>query len=140
MRFGLALFLLTVTLAACQRRDVSSMSPTDAKLREKLLGTWTWGGEPEGSAGVNTLAPDGKFVSSSTNRWSSGSREFAYEGTWQVKDGILHLTYTKTSEPKDMPVGRIERYKIIRIDAEELADCQMLDGSLGATNSLKRKK
>jgi len=99
----------------------------------------TWGGQ-EPSEGVTTLAPDGKFVSNSTNRWSSGSREFAYEGTWQVKDGILNLTYTKTSESKVMPVGRIEHCKIIRLNEDELANCQVLDGTLGTTNYLKRRK
>ena len=117
------------------------MSSTDGKLGEKLLGTWTWGGEkPTGSGGVTILTPDGKFVSGSTNRWRSGSREFAYEGTWHVKDGILNFTYAKTSEPIAMPAGRIEHYNIIRLDEDELAICEVLDGSLGTTNSLKRKK
>ena len=74
-------------------------------------------------------------MSKSTNRWTGGSKEFSYEGTWDVKDGVLTLTYVKTSEPKSMPVGKLERWPIIRADDRELA---VLDSSENRTNILLR--
>lgn len=81
------------------------------------------------------LGAEGKFVSRSTNRWAGGSKEFSYEGTWELKDGILTFTYLKTSERKDMPAGKSERLEIIRVDDTQLV---VLDWSENRTNILWR--
>ena len=94
-----------------------------------------WAVGSQGGGGATTLAADGTFVSKSTNRWTGGSKQFSYEGTWEIKDGVLAFTNVKTSEPKFMPVGKLDRLQIIRADDRELA---FLDSSENRTNILKR--
>jgi len=88
------------------------------------------------SRGFTTFAANGNFVHKSTNPWANGSKEFSYEGTCQLQHEILIFTYTKTSEPKYMPVGKVERCQIIRAEEEELA---LWSGkSENSTNILRR--
>ena len=120
-----------VLVNACHRP-----ASNDRTLGAELVGTWRWAAGTQGGGGATVLGADGKFVSKSTNRWASGSKEFSYEGRWDVKDGILTFSYLKTSEPKYMPVGKSDRMEIIRVDERELA---LLDFSENRTNILWRR-
>jgi hypothetical protein len=130
MRFVPFAIVLGMVVTACHRPASS-----DDALRQKLVGTWVWSIGTEGGVGATTLAPDGSFVSKSMNRWPGGSKEFSYEGRWEIKDGLLTFTYLKTSEPEAMPVGKLEHLEIIRADNRELA---LLDSSENRTNILRR--
>jgi hypothetical protein len=124
VKLVLSILTFCMLLVACRRS-----SPTDSALRQKIVGTW------QISYGVTILAANGNFVCKATNRWSTGSKEFSYEGTWQLQDGILIFTYTKTSEPKYMPVGKVERCQVIRAEEQELA---LFFPSENETNILRR--
>lgn len=123
--------LLSVVLTACNQ-SVSG----DNDLHRKLVGTWVWAIGAQGGGGVTTLAADGSFISKSTNRWTGGSKEFRYEGKWKAGEGVLTLTCLKTSEPEHIPVGKLDRFKIVRADNRELA---ILDSSENRTNILQRR-
>ena len=61
-----------------------------------------------------SLSSDGSF--------SSGSPSVSYQGTWLTKDGELVTTVTNaTGTKKHVPVGSIDRSRIVRVDAGQLA-------------------
>ena len=116
VKLVLSILTFCMLLVACRRS-----SPADSALHQKIVGTWAWTPvEAQTSGGVTTFAANGNFVFKGTNRWATGAKEFSYEGTWQIQDGILIFTLTKTSEPKYMPVGKVDRCKIIRADDRDL--------------------
>jgi hypothetical protein len=117
-------------LIACRRS-----SSGDSALRQKIVGTWGWTPEGRTSGGVTTFSANGNFVSKSTNRWATGSKEFSYEGTWRIQDGILISAYTKTSEPKYMPIGKVDRCQVIRAEDRDLV---VFVPSENSTNILHR--
>ncbi len=110
------LIIIAVLLTACHRKDADTSA--DAQIRARLVGTWTinWGQSTNFAVrGVLALSPDGTSSCRLTNRWKSGQREFAYEATWQIKTGALVFTYTKTSQPQEVPVGTTESVRILRL-------------------------
>src|SRR5882724_12090062 len=115
VKLVLSILTLCMLLVACRRS-----SPADSALRQKIVGTWEMPRKDGASVGFTTFAANGNFVHKSTNRWATGSKEFSYEGTWQLQDGILIFTYKKTSEPKYMPVGKVERCQVIRAEDRDL--------------------
>jgi hypothetical protein len=142
MKWVLRILTLSICLTACGRRQETQLSTAEKALRQQLLGTWISGVEKPGigwSGGVLTMRQDSTFVSRYTNRWANGSKEFAYEGTWTVKDRAVLFTYTKTSELKVVPAGTTDHCQIVRLDDQEFA---WQDLSRGITNIwvLRRKK
>jgi hypothetical protein len=124
LKRGLWTLVLSLALSSCGKHHEEQLSASDTALREKLVGTWTFGEEKPGiglSGGVTTFLPEGTFTSRSTNRWDGGSRQFAYEGTWTVKEGVVIVRHTKSSQPKDVPVGSGGRLQIVRLDGREVA-------------------
>ena len=101
MRFTHTFILLVLLASGCHRRD--------AKLGQQIVGTWT----NEGLWSMS-LSSDGSF--------SSGSPSVSYQGTWLTKDGELVTTVTNaTGTKKHVPVGSIDRSRIVRVDAGQLA-------------------
>lgn len=138
---GLGFLALALLVAACGCRDKARLSPADQALHDKIVGTWVLGNPgPSRSGGETTLMPDGTFICRATNRWANGSREFAYNGTWSVRSGSLLFTYTKTSEPTNVPMGSVDLSRILRLDEQNLILIWKPDQADAQTNVLRRRK
>lgn len=115
MRFVLLLPLIFI-LTGCGRRE--------ATLQRKLVGTW----ELTNKSGVITMSADGSFLSQFTGR----TQVWVYEGTWQIRDGVIVVT---TKKSNSVPRSDVNLCRIIRADGHEL----IYDLS-GQTISLSRKQ
>ena|ERR1017187_3622344 len=104
VRFTATFLLLSLLLTACGRRD--------AKFARQIAGTWT-----NESSVTMTFTPDGNF----STLWLSPRRTNIFEGTWQIRDGIVIFTTTNASgtEPH-APVSDVGRAKIIHVDDHQL--------------------
>jgi len=91
-------------------------SKNDTILRQNITGTWTYSTNSTECRIV--INPSGVFSTVATNM--NVPKEFIYEGKWKVLDNFMIVTLTKTSQPKFEPVGRIERFQIIRLTKTEL--------------------
>jgi major membrane immunogen (membrane-anchored lipoprotein) len=100
---------LSLLLTACGRHD--------AQLRKQITGTWA--DDRPGSLGTMTLASDGSFSS----RWRTPNHTNTWEGTWQISDGVLIMTNTKSN---DVPITTIshDKNKIIRVD-DHVLTCEI---------------
>ena len=114
MKFALLLAAL-VAIVGCGQRD--------SALRQKITGTW---GLTNG-LGVITIAADGSLLF----RFTGSTQSWTYEGTWQLKDGQIVITTTKSNS---IPCSDVMLARIIRADGHEL----VYDLS-GQTISLSRK-
>jgi hypothetical protein len=122
---GFFIVLLIVGILSWQHFKYPS---SDERIRHQLPGTWING--PQDSKDSVNIDSDGNFVIKET----FGTNEVASEGTWQVKDGFLIATTTKSSS-KDERVGIVTKDKIIRVNDQEL-----VFSSQGTTITWKRKK
>ncbi len=88
-------------------------------------------------SGAMTLVSNGRFQSKWAMTFSNITREWTYEGTWAVTNGVLISMITK-SESKDTtnsePVGYVDQWKIIQVDDSHLV---LANGS--ETNLFERK-
>jgi hypothetical protein len=102
-------------------------------LHKDIVGTWAY--STNSTQCTIVIDPDGTFSTIATN--VDIPKEFMYEGKWEVLDNFLITTLTKTSQPKFEPVGRIDRYQIIRLTKTEMIYREEKEGQV---ISLKRKK
>ena len=110
MRFTLTFALLSLLLTGCSRRD--------AVLHKQLTGTWT-----QGDSGVLTVNSDGSFHSRWTKELTNTTKEWIYEGEWEVRDGFFITTVTKSEAQNTTnyePVGIVDRFTVIKVDATNL--------------------
>jgi hypothetical protein len=109
---------VSLLLIGCNHRD--------AELRQKITGTWIPSSNGTIYAAV-TVSSDGSFVSKFSVIRTNIPSELIYQGTWQVKDGVLITTITNVDglEPHD-PVGKIRNIKIIHMDEHEMT--YLIDG------------
>ena len=116
------LSLLAISIPSVLATTDPQKEASDAEIRQNVVGVWivdihsTNGGSIEGTV---TIASDSKFVSKATVTVGDKKQEMEYEGTWQAKDGYLIEMITKSSS-KVIPVGKVTRDKIIRVDDQEL--------------------
>jgi len=99
---------------------------SDAEITRKMVGTWLVDIDesPEFSEkGTETFASDGGYMVKTTIIVNGKQRKMQFEGTWQIKDGLL--IGTNFMHDKD---------KILRVDDDELVS--LVDGKL---STLKRK-
>ncbi len=94
---------------------------SDKEIRKNLLGTWV--GE-SASSGSFAIHQDGSYVADFTD--ASGKVATTHEGTFQVADGYLIISVTKSSQT-NQPVPHDFRYRIIRADAQTIV---MDDGEI----------
>jgi hypothetical protein len=103
---------------------VESQGPlSDTGIRQKIVGTWIVDSHsPSGSSmkGTVIILSDGSLVAKVTIIRKNSEEDFEYEGTWQVKDGFLIETVTR-SHSRLAVKGHVTRDKIIRLDTHELA-------------------
>ena len=139
-----ALHLLTIlSLHAVSLADVRSANepqktPSDAAIREKVVGTWIVDLQSHNGfsiKGTATIVSENKFISTVTVTTGDRREEMGYEGRWDVKDGFLIETITK-SDSRMAPVGMVTRDKVIRVNDQELVYLT----EEGKTVTRKRKK
>ncbi len=120
MKIAFQLLALGLLLAAC------STVPGDARIRQKLVGTW------KTSRGTTENRPDGSYVHKFTiNAPHRGTKDLTEEGTWQVKDGYIFVTVT--NEPWPNTDHSVLRLKVISVDAHALV---LRDDDKHMTNEL----
>jgi hypothetical protein len=122
---GLAVVISGLLLTACGRPD--------SQLQRKLVGTWM-----QGDSFEMTLAPDGNLHSKFTS--NTNDKEFDFVGTWIASNHFLIVTVTgengrNWASTNTEPVGSIEHFKIIKVDATHLTA-----GVNGYTNTYVRKR
>ena len=83
----------------------------DARTRQNLAGTWVV------DTGSFTVRPDFSYVGQFTN--STAGKIVTNEGTFQVRDGFLIDTMTKSSGAH-AHVPYITRLRIVRADAHQM--------------------
>jgi hypothetical protein len=91
----------------------------DAKLHNQVAGTWG----KFGDSSKMTLDSDGSFHTRFSLVESNNTKEWAQDGTWDVKDGFLIFTVTNSTArnaPIAVSIGQIDRCKIIFIDAHNM--------------------
>lgn len=115
MRF-MCLLPLILILSGCGRRETT--------LAQKIAGNW----ELTNKSGEITISADGGFLSQFTGR----TQVWVFEGTWQVSDGVIVLTTTKSNS---VPRRDVSLCRIIRADGHEL-----IYELNGQTISLSRKQ
>lgn len=54
-------------------------------------------------------------------REQNANTNISYECIWEVKDGFLIKTVTKTDNPKLIPLGLVTRDYVIRVDDKQYA-------------------
>lgn len=115
---------LAVSLSIVQCAKKVDHVMTDTEIHQKMVGIWiidsTWPGPvPAKVDGTMNLAVDGKFFGVAIFAIANDKRPVVCEGNWQVKEGVLIETVTKSSS-KIIRVGAISRDKIIRVNKHEL--------------------
>lgn len=101
-----------------QLTDVTNKPSSDADIRQRLPGTWLFDSPGHYFRSTLTIASNGGYVCQLTvsNRQSIRTNEL--EGTYQVKDGILIDTITKSSITNE-PVPLVFSNQIIRVNNSE---------------------
>jgi hypothetical protein len=115
VRLVVTFALLCLLLTGCDLRD--------ARLREKLVGTWVLGDSDVGRSGVMVIRSYGSMYSDFTHGSGPSAKEVVFQGTWIVKDGYFLLTATNIINPDSIkvePVGTTERAKIVKLDGTTL--------------------
>jgi len=109
---------------------LTSCGSRDNKISRQITGTWT----TDDGVDVWTLSADGGF----DERWSRPPRAFTFQGTWEVKNGMLIQTITKiasTNISHLAPIGTVNRSKIVEVSRTNLT--LTLEGQ---TNQLVRQR
>jgi hypothetical protein len=115
---------LSLLLTAC------STGPSDPKIQQKLIGTWTTDfPSPRVAKETVESKADGTYV---LTRSANPTNAITEEGTWQVKGGFFIATATKTPWPNDPATFEVWSNKVVGIDAHKM----VLLNSGEATNEL----
>lgn len=117
MRIGLMFAVVGLLLTACGR--------SDTKLSKEIFGTW-W----QGNSVKIIFQPSGSFT---MTMWEP-SHAKNYNGTWQIKDGVLAMELTNESAGDARgQIGEWGHFKIINVSAHNLSY-----SSSGQTNIMIR--
>ena len=93
-----------------EARSAEAAPPSDARIAELVVGTWTSERDPTRRYVVRA---DGTL--SSTGTLEKSRRTLTYEATWRIEDG--HFVETITQANLDiLAVGTVSRDKVISID------------------------
>ncbi len=115
-----ALIILSLVLTACRT------GPSDAKIREKLVGTWI--ADEDSSRTVEARA-DGSYVTRFTfNRTNA----IAAQGRWQVRNGFVFAMMTNATALWPGATFVLVSNKVVSIDDRKL----VFEGRGGGTNTL----
>lgn len=118
---ALTLFAITVVSAAGAEK-VAEKPPSDDEIRKKLVGIWVVDNkisETRSITGTSTFAADGRSSAAVSFNIDGKKETIQTEGKWEVKEGVLVETITKSSS-KIPPIGLVTRDRIIRVNDAEL--------------------
>jgi hypothetical protein len=112
---------------------VTNAFPSDTVVQQKMMGTW-WHSQPSFSPAsfhlfMITVASNGDTVSRSTFRVGDGNRTNTLEGRWEVRDGFLIETITKTSSPAGAPLPYSFTNRLLRVTERELVYRESAQGN-----------
>jgi hypothetical protein len=129
-----ALLASAFILAACNRHNSASTPSADARIQQKIVGSW--GMEISNVEGMLTLQPNGSF----SGYWSNTVRPKGWrsEGEWKIAEGaIVSKITSKTAWNFTLsgPTGAVDSVKILSLTDDELVT--EVDGQ---TNKWTRKK
>jgi hypothetical protein len=114
MKIYLLIFALGLALVGCDPQAVDT--------HPKLAGTWLED-RTLASGGhfkcILQVGPSGAITNLITITGPASEQSLRWEGTWEIKDGVLIETITKDSQP-NAPVPRVFRPRIVRMTAREL--------------------
>jgi len=140
MKTLLTISSLTVAcLCNGQSVGITITPPIDAKLTQKIAGTWTRGpfSWTEPPLFSRTYLPDGSFTTSIGH----SNALVTYKGTWLVKDQVLVMTITNAQGMGNhgawSTVGHVDSDKIIYLDDHQFT-YQYIDEGVRHTNTLTR--
>jgi hypothetical protein len=126
MKYTIPILALSILLTACCHRS-------DAEIRKNLPGAWHFvESSSNQDRSVFTVSPSGDFTNVVIRPDGTVGAETA--GTFQVQDGYLIGTVTKSSQ-KGQKVPFVLRTKIVRVD-----DTEMVVVADGTTNEITIKK
>ena len=124
MRFSAVFVLLALLVASCGRHD---------KTSQQIIGTWQ-----QGSEFSMTLSAGGDFLSSILD--TNQTVVLTYQGTWQVREGVLLMTITNVSGTlKHETNGSIDRMRIVELDSHHMTFAYQAAANLVVTNILVKK-
>ena len=129
MKIALFLFMSLFLLASCARSS-------DAEIRKNLAGVWRIvqsSQQNRSIVSIVTFAPSADFTNQMI--FPGVAREIDMVGTFQVQDGYLILTVTKSSQKTIDQLPLVLRSKIIQAD-----DSQFVVVADGTTNKQTFKK
>jgi len=112
------IILLGMLVTSCNRRD--------AKLREKIVGTW-----PTPPSGTLTFLSDGSFHFRNEYVTTNATLKWVSDGVWDVKDGFLISTITNSvaeNTTEKPTVGHVMHAKINFVDEHNLSYGTEKDG------------
>ena len=113
MKYTASLFALVFLLTACSHRN-------DAEVRRNLPGAWHYdlsSTADRGGTSTFTIATNGDFVCQTVV--SNGIHTVELAGTFQVADGYLVETVTRSTQP-NARIPFVSRAQIIQADAQEM--------------------
>ena len=126
MKYTLPILALSIFLTACGHRS-------DAEIRKSLPGAWHFVMPSSNQdRSVFTISSSGDFTNDVIR--PDGTTGSETSGTFQVQDGYLIATVTKSSQ-KSQKVPFVLRTKIVRAD-----DREMVIVAAGTTNEITIKK
>ncbi len=126
-------FAVAGLLAGCGPHGGPATQSPDARLRNRLTGTWAIEGR-----GATTLSLDGTFSSRWTNAHATPVAFWEYDGVWTVTGGVCVTTITNSQSwgtTNRVAEGKTDVLRILALDEREV-----VWESEGQTNSLIRKK
>jgi hypothetical protein len=112
------LSLITIGLPFAWSASEPQHDLTDDDIRQKIVGTWlveTHLSNGNSVIGTETILLSNSMVSKATLTIGDTKEELEYNATWQVKDGYLIETVTK-SNSEGIPLGKITRDKVVTLD------------------------
>lgn len=124
MRRMLVFVAILMIVVGCGRREEKATEPTevkpptDAELRQMLVGKWSEDIGPD-VLSENTFNADGTFFSYSERRHGDDILKTTYKGTWEVTDGVLIYHVTECSRPQLLESVRLVEDVLDKVDPEE---------------------
>jgi len=130
---GISLAMLLLLVALCLEHPRHSSGPdvhmargadvramSAAEVRKVFTGNWAAQGSTMGEL---VLHSKGSFSKRLRSDSTSESKQWLYEGTWNVKDEFLTLTVTNAVARRTLdiePIGSTEQFMIIEVDQSHL--------------------
>lgn len=114
------LFFNSMPILAADNQEKIRLSDTEIRLR--IVGIWIVDFKSfndTAMSGSTSISGDGIFSTIAVIVKGKQKANLIYEGVWEVKDGFLIETVNKSSNPQIVPLGKVTRDYVIRLDENE---------------------